>query len=191
MFLGDLCHDDPYELINKNKTTLLNLLNESVFESMSKRGGGAKDIKIRCLKNKKFVLHLYSNTCDAMGANLINMALEKIKPIIEKILQTDVGSCIISNFNDTKVVVAKVEIENLDRDLMQNIADLSEYAQLDHYRAATHNKGIMNAVDGVLIATGNDWRAVEAGVHSYAAKDGFYKAVSSWCIRPCITRTMR
>ena len=183
MFLGYIANDNPYDLINNSKKELLELLNTSVFKSMYQRGGGAKNIELRCLKNKKFVLHLLCDTCDAMGANLINMALEKIKPLVEKILDIDVGACILSNFNDTRVIKAQVEIENLDYTLMQKIADLSEYAQVDHYRAATHNKGVMNAIDGVLISTGNDWRAVEAGVHSYAAKDGFYKGITTWHVK--------
>jgi hydroxymethylglutaryl-CoA reductase len=88
--------------------------------------------------------------------------------------------CILSNLNDSKLTRAQVVIQNIDSSLGEKIAESSLFAELDPYRAATHNKGILNGMDAVLIATGNDWRAVEAGVHAYACRDGQYRAISRW-----------
>ena len=88
--------------------------------------------------------------------------------------------CILSNLNDQKLTTAKVVINNVDAVLGHKIQEASLFAELDPYRAATHNKGVMNGIDPVLIATGNDWRAVEAGVHAYAARSGRYQAITRW-----------
>jgi hydroxymethylglutaryl-CoA reductase len=115
-----------------------------------------------------------------MGANIINQACEYLKTPIETHTGEQVTMCILSNLNDSKLCCAQVVIQNIDPILGEKIAEASLFAELDPYRAATHNKGILNGMDAVLIATGNDWRAVEAGVHAYACQDGQYRAISRW-----------
>ena len=115
-----------------------------------------------------------------MGANIINQALEYLKTPIENLTGEQVTMCILSNLNDHKVTTARVIIRNVDESLGERLQEASLFAETDPYRAATHNKGVMNGIDPVLIATGNDWRAVEAGVHAYAARTGQYKAISQW-----------
>ena len=169
--------------IEKNKKTLISQANEFV-PGLVKRGGGIKKIELRILERPDGwhmgVLHLFFHTCDAMGANLINQTCESLKPSLQTLTGENINLCILSNLTDSKLVEATCEIENMDSALAEAIEEATLFAKLDPYRAATHNKGIMNGVDAVLIATGNDWRAVEAGVHAYAALSGRYQAVSDW-----------
>ena len=106
--------------------------------------------------------------------------LEFLKTPIEKLTGEQVSLCILSNLNDEKCTHAEVIIDGVDLELGLRIQEASLFAESDPYRAATHNKGVMNGIDGVLIATGNDWRAVEAGVHAYAARLGQYRAITHW-----------
>ncbi|HAT8189777.1 TPA: hydroxymethylglutaryl-CoA reductase, degradative, partial [Legionella pneumophila] len=149
-----------------------------------KRGGGVTDLQVRHLKREDgqdmAVIHLTMNSCDAMGANIINQVLEYLKQPIEQITGEEVTMCILSNLNDQKLTTAQVIIRNIDPILGQKLQEASLFAEIDPYRAATHNKGVMNGIDPVLIATGNDWRAVEAGIHAYAARSGQYKAITRW-----------
>jgi hydroxymethylglutaryl-CoA reductase len=126
------------------------------------------------------VIHLMMNSCDAMGANIINQVLEYLKGPIEDLTGEEVTMCILSNLNDQKLTTAQVTIRTIDPVLGQKLQEASLFAEMDSYRAATHNKGVMNGIDPVLIATGNDWRAVEAGVHAYAAREGQYQAITRW-----------
>ena len=171
-------------VIEKNKEHLLTMVNQKLIQNMAKRGGGATDLIIRSLPRddhtKMVVLHVLVNTCDAMGANIINQVCEYLKIQIEHLTQEQVGLCILSNLVDTKLTRAEIIIRNIDPLLGKAIEEASLFGQLDPYRAATNNKGIMNAIDPLLIATGNDWRAVEAGIHAYAASSGQYKSVSRW-----------
>ncbi len=171
------------KIIEKNKKTLISQANECV-PGLVKRGGGVQKMEARILERPDGghmgILHLLIHTCDAMGANLINQTCESLKPSLKTLTGENIGLCILSNLTDSKLVEATCDIENVDSTLAQAIEDATLFAKLDPYRAATHNKGIMNGVDAVLIATGNDWRAVEAGVHAYAALSGHYQAVSDW-----------
>ncbi|MES2769781.1 MAG: hydroxymethylglutaryl-CoA reductase, degradative [Bdellovibrionota bacterium] len=160
-----------------------------IAEGMVKRGGGVKDITARIIprsleiagdNDSMVVFHVMMDPCDAMGANVINQVCEALKPKIEELTQDVVTMCILSNLVDTKLTEAKVVIRNIDPEIGKGIEEASLFAQLDPYRAATNNKGVMNGIDAVLIATGNDWRAVEAGVHSYAAQSGRYKSITQW-----------
>jgi hydroxymethylglutaryl-CoA reductase len=134
---------------------------------------------------------------DAMGANLINTACEALAPRLEQITGARVGLRILSNLSDRRLAWAECTIRagslderrmTHDDDSVQNpkskiqnlIVEASCFAELDPYRAATHNKGIMNGIDAVVLATGNDWRAIEAGVHAYAARNGRYTALATW-----------
>jgi hydroxymethylglutaryl-CoA reductase len=126
------------------------------------------------------VIHVLCDPCDAMGANLINQICEHLKPYIEKITDEKVGLCILSNLVDGKLVVAEVTIRNIEPTLGKGIEEASLFAEADPYRATTHNKGVMNGIDPILIATGNDWRAVEAGVHAFASMSGTYQPITKW-----------
>lgn len=158
--------------------------NREVVSSMVLRGGGVSDMSLRRLTHphggEMAVIHVHMNSCDAMGANMMNQVLEYLKYPIEAATGETVGICILSNLNDQKLSRAKVIIHQVSEALGKRIQEASLFAEVDPYRAATHNKGIMNGIDPVLIATGNDWRAVEAGVHAYAARSGQYRAISSW-----------
>ncbi|HAU1150794.1 TPA: hydroxymethylglutaryl-CoA reductase, degradative [Legionella pneumophila] len=172
------------DLFNENRQYFIEIANKDVAANMVKRGGGVTDLQVRYLKREDgqdmAVIHLTMNSCDAMGANIINQVLEYLKQPIEQITGEEVTMCILSNLNDQKLTTAQVIIRNIDPILGQKLQEASLFAEIDPYRAATHNKGVMNGIDPVLIATGNDWRAVEAGIHAYAARSGQYKAITRW-----------
>lgn len=150
------------------------------------RGGGVTQITLREIprpvpdNGTMMVLHVLCDPCDAMGANIINQVCEALKPEIECITGESVGLCILSNLVDGKLSVAEVRLPNIDPAVAEGIHEASLFAEADPYRAATHNKGVLNGIDPILIATGNDWRAVEAGVHAYAARSGRYQPISLW-----------
>ena len=159
---------------------------------LQKLGGGARDIDIRLIENSAIgpflVLHLLFDVRDAMGANAVNSALEAISADVERISRGRVLLRILSNLADKRLAKAQCTIplevlafEGFSAEQVRDdIIAAWAFADADPYRAATHNKGIMNGVDAVVIATGNDWRAVEAGAHAYAARSGRYTSLSSW-----------
>jgi hydroxymethylglutaryl-CoA reductase len=171
-------------IFNQNKRFLIEKANEQVAYNMVKRGGGVMDLQLRHKLREDggdmAIIHLSMNSCDAMGANIINQVLEYLKTPIENLTGEQVSMCILTNLNDQKLTTAKVIINDIDADLGERLQEASFFAETDPYRAATHNKGVMNGIDPVLIATGNDWRAVEAGIHAYACKSGQYKAITQW-----------
>jgi hydroxymethylglutaryl-CoA reductase len=161
------------------------------------RGGGARDIEVRSFPEAEIpfmVVHVLMDTQEAMGANLVNTVCEKLAPEIEMISQARVGLRILSNNADRKLYRARCRVnpeclalkDSLTplsgADVAQRIVEAYVFAKHDPYRATTHNKGIMNGVDPVVIATGNDWRAIEAGVHTYAARSGRYQSLSQWSL---------
>ena len=155
-------------------------------------GGGARDLEVRVFERTKvgpmLVVHLIFDCRDAMGANAVNTACETLAPRIEQVTGGRVGLRILSNLADRRLARARctVPVEALafgdfsGERVVQGIFEAWAFAAADPYRAATHNKGIMNGVDAVVIATGNDWRAVEAGAHAYAARSGRYTSLSTW-----------
>ena len=155
-------------------------------------GGGARDIDARVIEQSPagpmLVVHILYDCRDAMGANTVNTAAEALRPMIEEISGGRVGLRILSNLADRRLARATVEIpssalafESYDGEVVrERIIEAWAFAAADPYRAATHNKGIMNGVDAVVIATGNDWRAIEAGAHAYAARSGRYTSLSHW-----------
>lgn len=167
-----------------NKQFLIEMANEDIAQNMVKRGGGVVDLTVRNIERPDgytmAVIHLYMNCKDAMGANLINQILEYLQAPVENLTKEKVTMCILSNLNDAKITHAEVKINNVASDLGKKIEEASLFAEIDPYRAATHNKGVMNGIDPVLIATGNDWRAVEAAVHAYACRNGHYTAITKW-----------
>jgi len=149
-------------------------------------GGGAKDVEVRILDSplgKMIVTHLIVDVRDAMGANAVNTMVEALAPVIEDITSGKVRLKILSNLADKRIVKAKAVF---DKEKMggEKIVDafLESYtlASIDPYRAATHNKGIMNGIDSLIIATGNDFRAIEAGAHAYAARNGQYTSLTAY-----------
>jgi hydroxymethylglutaryl-CoA reductase len=159
-------------------------VNTRILPAMVKRGGGVREMEFRVIpradQGQMLVVHVLMDPCDAMGANLINQVLEYLKPLMQQATGEQVHLCILSNLNDQKLTSAKVVMHGINSKEGEAIMEASLFAESDPYRAATHNKGIMNGIDGLLIATGNDWRAVEAGMHAFAATDGQYKALSRW-----------
>ncbi|HLQ75444.1 MAG TPA: hydroxymethylglutaryl-CoA reductase, degradative [Alloiococcus sp.] len=182
------------EVLEKNKEKLINLANEA-YPSIVKRGGGATRAKARIVDgdieeaiDQYLVFHLHVDTQEAMGANMINTMLEAIAPTIESLVTGKVLMSILTNLATESLVTATCELtpktlvsEGFSgEDVRDRIAEASKYAYVDPYRAATNNKGIMNGLDAVIVATGNDWRAIEAGAHAYSVKDGQYRSLTKW-----------
>lgn len=170
-----------------NEELLINLCNEA-YPSIVKRGGGVRSITVRYIQSAKFssfvVVDVLMDTQEAMGANMINTTLEALKSHIEVTLDVESSMAILSNLSDECIVEASVTLDvstlkNKDS-IAEKIELASDFAHVDIYRATTHNKGIMNGVDAVVIATGNDFRAVEAGVHAYASFSGHYQPLTKW-----------
>ncbi|NQS91550.1 MAG: hydroxymethylglutaryl-CoA reductase, degradative [Chloroflexi bacterium] len=163
---------------------------------LNELGGGAKDLEVRVITNSAIgpflVLHLFVDVRDAMGANAVNTACEHLAPALEEITGGRVHLKILSNLADRRLASAScsIPVESLafgdysGEQVRDGIIEAWAFADADPYRAATHNKGIMNGIDAVLLATGNDWRAVEAGAHVYAARYGFYRSLSTWSKDP-------
>jgi hydroxymethylglutaryl-CoA reductase len=151
---------------------------------MVKRGGGLKDITVRPLKRPDGgfagVVHLHVNVCDAMGANTVTQLCEYLRPFIEEKTGEKALLSILSNYTESRFTTASVTFDDFDAGVGQKIAEASLIAEIDPYRAVTHNKGIINGIDALTIATGNDHRAVSAALHSFATKEGHYRPLSAW-----------
>ncbi|MHC1565277.1 MAG: hydroxymethylglutaryl-CoA reductase, degradative [Candidatus Syntropharchaeales archaeon] len=151
-----------------------------------KMGGGAKDLEVRVIEDdgrSMLVVHLLVDCRDAMGANAVNTMAESVFPILEEITGGKAILRIISNLADRRVAMAKATFQKDvigGEEVVDLIIDAYMLAKMDPYRTATHNKGIMNGVSAVVLATGNDTRAVEAGAHAYAARNGNYKPLTQW-----------
>jgi hydroxymethylglutaryl-CoA reductase len=167
-----------------NKRKLIDQANAVVASGLVRRGGGVSDVHIRKIPrgdgSDMAVIHVLCDPCDAMGANIINQVCEFLKKPIEEMTHEKVTMCILSNLVDTRLTRATVTIRNIEKSLGEKIEEASLFAYCDPYRAATNNKGVLNGMDSVLVATGNDWRAVESGVHAYAARDGQYRSITKW-----------
>ena len=169
-------------LESHKKQWILDIHNH-VISPMAERGGGVRDFHLRKIKHEKgtmAVVHVLVDTCNAMGANAINQICEYLKEPMEKASSEEVSICILSNLADQCLAQAVIEMKGVDPSLARKIEEASIFAESDPYRAATSNKGVMNGIDAVLMATGNDWRAVEAGVHSYSTVSGAYQSITKW-----------
>lgn len=190
------CEDFPKakETLLKEKEMLIKAANDA-YPSIVARGGGAKDLDVRILNDdaqsaysKMLILHLYIDTCDAMGANIINTMVESLAPTVEELTKGKVYLRILSNYADQCLAKARCVIppellktgDFSGEEVRDGVILAYEFAASDPYRAVTHNKGIMNGIDPVVIATGNDWRAVEAGAHAYASRNGIYTSMTEW-----------
>ncbi|MEM1964694.1 MAG: hydroxymethylglutaryl-CoA reductase, degradative [Candidatus Caldarchaeum sp.] len=149
-------------------------------------GGGAKDVEARVLETdlgSMVVVHLIVDVRDAMGANAVNTMCEAIAPMLARMAGGTFRLRIISNLADKRIAraYARIPAESVGgKEVAHGIVEAYQFAKADPYRAATHNKGIMNGIDAVAIATGNDWRALEAGAHAYAARSGRYEPLTVW-----------
>jgi hydroxymethylglutaryl-CoA reductase len=175
------------------KPEILSLADE-VDPVILQLGGGARDVEIRLLHETPagpmMIVHVIFDTRDAMGANVINTVAERLAPKIEELTGGRVNLRILSNLADRRLARTQCRIpadvlaqEGMPGEQVRDrIVEAWAFAASDPYRAATHNKGIMNGIDAVVLATGNDWRAIEAGAHAYAARDGKYTSLSEWHI---------
>lgn len=178
-------------IVLQRKDEVLNLAN-SLHPQMVARGGGARDLEVhlhaRAEGGDMLIVHLLVDTRDAMGANLVNTMCEGVASLVESMTGGRVFLRILSNLADRAMVRARcaIPVEALagkgfsGEDVRDGVILANEFAGLDPYRAATHNKGIMNGVDAVALATGNDWRSIEAAAHAYAARGGRYTALTRW-----------
>ncbi len=173
------------------KQRLLDLANQTDPVVVSLHGG-ARDVEMRVFPETPLgpmlVLHLLYDTRDAMGANTVNTAVEALAPLVEEITGGRVHLRILSNLADRRLARARCDIppgllafaDYGGEEVVQGIVEAHAFAAVDPYRAATHNKGIMNGIDAVALACGQDWRAIEAGAHAYAAHEGRYTSLSTW-----------
>ena len=155
-------------------------------------GGGARDVEVRPIADSPvgpmLVVHLICDVLDAMGANAVNTAVEAVSPLIERLTGGKTNLRIISNLADRRLARARAGVKPDSLTIgswegpvvVRRIVEAYALAAVDPYRAATHNKGIMNGVDAVAIACGNDWRGLEAGAHAFAARDGVYRPLTRW-----------
>ena len=186
--------DNPHEAKLKLYEHKAELIAEAdtIDPVLKKFGGGARDLEVRMIESSPIgpflVVHLIYDVRDAMGANAVNTACERLAPRVEGITGGKVHLRILSNLADRRIARTRctIPVKELAFDhfsgeeVRDGIIAAYAFAAADPYRAATHNKGIMNGVDAVVIATGNDWRAIEAGAHAYAARSGTYNSLSTW-----------
>ena len=180
------------------QTELVRQANE-VIPQMVRRGGGVRSIELRVLEpapaehpnaGSMCAVHLIVDTRDAMGANLLNTLAEAMAAPLQSVCGGRIGLRILSNLADRRCVrvTVRLPVEQLKQDgytgerVRDGIVSASRFAEVDPYRACTHNKGVMNGVDAVVLATGNDWRAVEAGAHAFAARSGTYRPLAIWTV---------
>ncbi len=171
----------------------------TLVPSLVRRGGGPRDLEVRPLGEGTLAVHVHVDCQDAMGANLINTVVEGLGPELASITRSELGLRILTNLCDRRRVRASclidlahlaagdatagsTEQEAMGRAVAEAVVAASRFAERDPYRAATHNKGVMNGIDAVVIATGNDFRAVEAGAHAYAARSGRYEPLTRWTL---------
>ncbi len=185
---------DPYGArlaLLKNRDEIVELAN-SRDKVLIGLGGGCRDIEIHVFpdtaRGPMVVMHLIVDVRDAMGANTVNTMAEAVSPLVEKLTGGQVRLRILSNLADLRLARARVRLtpevlktgERSGSQIIEGVIDAYTFAAVDPYRAATHNKGIMNGIDPIIVATGNDWRAVEAGAHAWACRSGRYTSLSTW-----------
>ena len=194
--IGEIALTDvkDWEIASKrildDRESLLQLANEA-YPSIVKRGGGARDLWVEN-KGDFLIVYLAVDPKEAMGANMLNTMLEALTDRIQELSGGQALMAILSNLATRSLVSARcaIDFKALSRnpeeaiEIAHRMELASQLAQVDPYRAATHNKGIFNGIDALVLATGNDWRAIEAGAHAYAAQSGPYKGLSSWTSQP-------
>ena len=185
-------HDTKAKIL-EHKNELISAANEK-DKTLVNLGGGCEDLEVHLFNETPagpmLVVHLLVDVCDAMGANTVNTMAEHIAPLIEKLTDGRVRLRILSNLADKRLVTASVKLSATQFDtnnysgneVIKGIFEAASFAAVDPYRAATHNKGVMNGIDPIIVVTGNDWRAIEAGAHAFAARDGHYTSLTDWSI---------
>ncbi len=186
--------------LDASKTKILEHKNELILAANEKDkilvdlGGGCEDLEVHLFRETPagpmLIVHLLANVCDAMGANTVNTMAEHIAPVIENLTGGRVRLRILSNLADKRLVTASVKLHSSQFDtenfsgneVIKGIFEAASFAAVDPYRAATHNKGIMNGIDPIVVVTGNDWRAIEAGAHAFASRDGHYTSLTDWSL---------
>jgi len=191
-------------IIETHVSLLIKMINKN-FYNMVRRGGGCIDIKTYVVNsysnkhhelydnfNPMLIIHFMIDSRDSMGANLVNEAIEFITPFIKKLISSNVGIRIISNLAQQRLTRAWCDVpykflSNINnvrdgRQIAKKIVEAYRFAARDPFRACTHNKGIMNGIDSIAISSGNDWRALEAGAHAYASKNGKYTSLTTYAI---------
>ena len=171
-------------LVLEHKKEIIDLANQQ-DPILVKLGGGAKDVEARVIDTRigpMLIVHLIVDVKDAMGANAVNTMCEAVAPLIEKITGGKVLLRIVSNYAVKRLVRAWVKVykEDIGEEVVDGIVAASAFAEADPYRAVTHNKGIMNGIIAMALATAQDHRAIEAGAHAYAARTGRYRPLSIW-----------
>lgn len=179
------------EILLASRQDLIEIANRGL-ERLKERGGGVRDIDWRMIPElNQLILHLSVDTRDAMGANIVNTVCEKLAKVISRFIPgAEIGLRILTNLTIHRRATAKCIIparafdrpEYCGRDVIKGIRDAWLFAKHDIFRATTNNKGIMNGIDPVVIATGNDWRAIEAGCHAWASRTGSYQPLAEWSI---------
>lgn len=181
---------DPVALtawVTAHQAELLQVADEA-HPSLLRHGGGARSVRVRTLAPDWVSVDLFIDVGEAMGANLVNTLTEAVATALRPHLDGTILMSILSNYATHSLATARVAVPVgqlatktiSGAQVAERICAASDFAQLDPYRATTHNKGIMNGVDAVVLAMGNDWRSVESGVHAYAARDGQYRGLSRW-----------
>ena len=176
--------------IIENASSIISLANEQ-DKLLVSLGGGCREIEVHAFntpRGQMIVVHLIVDVRDAMGANAVNTMAEAVAPYLEQITSGSARLRILSNFADKRLAMARVQIsrealatqEFSGDQVVDGMLDAYALAAIDPYRATTHNKGIMNGIDPVILATGNDWRAVEAGAHAWASRGGRYTSLTTW-----------
>ena len=165
--------------------TSLRAAADAAGPGLVRRGGGTRGLEVRWLggQDRMLVVHLLVDCRDAMGANAVNTMAEAIGADVARLAGGTLGMRILSNLADQRRVrvTCAIPVDAVGGpEIAERIAQATRFADADPYRAATHNKGVMNGIDAVLIATGQDWRGVEAGVHAWAARDGQYRSLTTW-----------
>ena len=185
--------EKAWQAIEASREGLIALANADLA-SLIERGGGVRSIEPRVLQEDgcppMFIVHIVIDVRDAMGANLINSVTERMAPELEAVTGGIARLKILSNLSDRRLAHTRVRVKHEvlggknapGREVAAQIIEAHQFAVADPYRACTHNKGIMNGIDPILVATGNDWRAVEAGAHAYAARSGRYRPMSDWSL---------
>jgi hydroxymethylglutaryl-CoA reductase len=184
--------DAAISALQNSEGQITNIAN-ACSPSIVQRGGGMRGMEIRPFPESPvgpmLVVHLLYDCRDAMGANAINTAVEEAAPLVAELTGGRVHLRILSNLSDRRLATARCTIpagafvpsgNGYAANIPRLIEEANAFAVVDPYRAATHNKGIMNGIDAVCIATGNDWRAIEAGAHAFAARSGTYRALTDW-----------
>jgi hydroxymethylglutaryl-CoA reductase len=192
--------EDPDSATRRLEAELprLSALAHAVHPRLVERGGGIRGLRVRRVlydepgqpREEMVVLHFYLDCVDAMGANMVNTVAETLAPLVEDITGGTVGLRILSNLASRRLARARCRIPPAllahaglsGEEVAQGIASAYRFAWADPWRAATHNKGVMNGIDAVCLATGNDWRAIEAGAHAWAARDGRYRSLTRWVV---------